>query len=243
VVSRVAGDGHAAFFIMIQGTVRIELKDLEKFGAAVDEALANPNSSSPVRSALKQWAARYRGFARDRFDRYSKGGGDWPALAISTARRRKDIAKRRARIQKLQRALSKLKKSGASASRLKKARASLEKATRVANTRRSSAARDKGRLVNAGGVVSILRDTGTLFNALDPQFTGKPGALEHHMPFGVEVGYGGPGRYPDGATVADIASFHQEGGGRLPKREIVVAPPETVMVAMAADMERALGKM
>lgn len=43
------------------------------------------------RSVFNGWAARYRGFARERFSRLSRGvGGEWPALKPATiARRRK----------------------------------------------------------------------------------------------------------------------------------------------------------
>lgn len=94
---------------------------------------------------------------------------------------------------------------------------------------------------------TILRDTGTLFNALTPEFTGKPGALEERIPYGIRVGYGGPGRYTKKyggtATIADIASFHQVGAGYLPKREIIVPPSDHVLGLMAEDMNRAIAKM
>lgn len=90
---------------------------------------------------------------------------------------------------------------------------------------------------------SILRDTGILFAALDPTFTSRPGQLEKGIPFGVTVGYGGPGRHPKGrATIADIASFHQEGGPHLPKRELIVVPDGKTLDAMANDMVVAFRK-
>lgn len=93
----------------------------------------------------------------------------------------------------------------------------------------------------------ILRDTGQLFNALEPVFTGKPGALEQKIPFGVRVGYGGPGiytkKYGGVATIADIASFHQTGAGYLPKREIIVPPDQRTVNLMRQDIERALDKL
>lgn len=104
----------------------------------------------------------------------------------------------------------------------------------------------KGRVVRGVTLVgaAILRDKGILFAALQPTFTGKPGALQRDIPFGVRVGFGGPARYPGGqATIADIAGYHQVGGGRLPRREIIVDPPHGIMNAMAADMERAMEKI
>lgn len=94
---------------------------------------------------------------------------------------------------------------------------------------------------------AILRDTGTLFNALSPEFTGKPGALEERIPYGIRIGYGGPGKYTKKyggvATIADIASFHQVGAGHLPKREIIVAPDEHTIELMVEDMNRAIEKL
>lgn len=96
-------------------------------------------------------------------------------------------------------------------------------------------------------VAAILRDTGTLFNALSPEFSGKPGAMELTIPFGVRVGYGGPAMYTKKhrgiATIADIANFHQIGAGHLPKREIIVTPDQHTLELMAQDMERAIGKL
>jgi len=95
--------------------------------------------------------------------------------------------------------------------------------------------------------VAILRDTGTLYNALSPEFTGKPGAIEEKIPYGVRIGYGGPGRYTNKyggvATIAGIASFHQVGAGYLPKREIIVLPDDHTLELMSEDMLRALDKM
>lgn len=51
-------------------------------------------SDGPIRRAMRRWAARYRSFTQERFDRFSKGGGDWKPLEASTIRRRrKGIAK------------------------------------------------------------------------------------------------------------------------------------------------------
>lgn len=174
-------------------TVRINLKPLERFSREVRRNLQS-NAPGPVRDAVRQWGARYRSFAKLRFDRFSKGGGNWPSLAASTMKRRR------------------------------KARRGFKGATRQ---------------------FSILRDTGLLFKALMPEFTRRPGQWQLDIPFGLEVGYGGPGRYPDGkATVADVASFHQKGfrkGKRhLPKRETIVPPDAKTINRMAQDMAKGL---
>ena len=104
----------------------------------------------------------------------------------------------------------------------------------------------RGRKSNAL-YAAILRDTGQLYQALAPEFTGKPGAIEQAIPFGVRVGYGGPGmytkKYGGVATIADIANFHQTGAGHLPKREIIVPPDQHTVELMAEDMQRALNKL
>ncbi len=164
--------------------VKVDLRGLKRFQRAVSDGLRG--GGGPVHNAIRQWAARYRSFAQQRFDRFSKGGG-WPALKEKTINRRRKGK--------------------------------------------------KGRGIGA----AILRDTGTLFSALDLQFTQKPGQLQQDIPFGVRVGYGGPARHPKGgATVADIANFHQTGAGRLPVRKIIVDPDEHTITLMAGDMERAL---
>lgn len=169
--------------------VRVNLKPLERFADAVHRGLAS--TTGPILKALKQWAARYRGFSRERFDRFSKGGGTWPPLKPSTKRGRR-----------------------------------------------------KGKRGTGGRTFSILRDTGTLFGALDVVFTHQPGALEETIPFGIRAGFGGPARHPKGkATIADIAEFHQEGKGVVPEREIIVDPNQRTIDAMARDMLRAVEQL
>lgn len=169
-------------------SVKVNLKPLKKFLRTVSQDL-RLSGSGPIRKAIKQWAVRYRSFVRERFDKFSKGGGNWRPLS-----------------------------------------------------KRTLAGRRKGKGV--GLVAAILRDTGTLMAALQPTFTRKPGALERNIPFGVRVGFGGPAKHKGGkATIADIASFHQEGKGSLPKREIIVSPSSKVITAMARDMERALSSV
>lgn len=156
--------------------IKVNLSPLLAFKSAVE--------SMPLWHRIsKIWAARYRGFIQERFDTYSKGGGDWAPLAPSTIK-----------------------------------------------------ARRKGR---GKGSPAILKNTGILFAAINPTFSGQPGALQEDIPFGVRVGYGGEARYPGASpAIADIAAFHQAGGRHLPKREIIVDPPITVTEAMAQDAER-----
>lgn len=141
---------------------------------------------------FRVWAMMYRSFIQLRYDRFSKGGGNWKPLSKATlaARRRKGTRRR------------KKFKAGASTS------LSMRPA--------------------------ILRDTGVMFNALSPEFRRRPGQLQKQLPSAILVGYGGPHRHPGGkATIADIASFHQTGEGRLPKREIIVDPDRETLDDMA----------
>ena len=89
---------------------------------------------------------------------------------------------------------------------------------------------------------TILRDTGTLFRALNPVL-GNPGSFEQLEPMAVIVGFGGPGAHPSGtATIADIAAFHNFGAPpNLPQRQIIVEPPQAVIMLMSLDAERNLG--
>ena len=86
----------------------------------------------------------------------------------------------------------------------------------------------------------ILYNIGLLFGTLQPVFASVPGQHQSDLKNGVRVGFGGLGRYPDGkATIADIAAFHQEGSGRLPKREIIVEPDEATLAQMKAVLAQA----
>lgn len=64
--------------------------------------------------------------------------------------------------------------------------------------------------VISGMNFEILRDTSLLFNSLSQT---KPNSIEEFIPFGIRVG-----------TAVKYAKYHQEGGPRLPKREIFVPP-------------------
>ena len=199
----------AGYFIMeITATVSIDLSGLQKFESKIDEQLAG-GGEGPIAQCLELWAFRYRSYIQLRFDAYSKGGGNWRQLALSTIKKRRK-----------------------GKSNVKMFRESLAR-----NTKK------KGQLVNAGGTYTILRDTGILFAALAPVFSNAPGAIEERIPFGIKVGYGGPQLHDAGgtATIADIASFHQNGSlPNLPQREIIVAPDDTLLRTMANDMTKAL---
>jgi len=162
--------------------VDIDLRGLKKFEEVVDKDLRK-GGNGPIRAAIKQWAARYRGFVQRRFVKFSRGGGDWQPLKNKRRRGKK-------------------------------------------------------------GRASLLRDTNTLFAALDPQFKRKPGQLQKNVPFGVKVGYGDGGQHPiASASVTQLAEWHQLGAGNLPARKIIVKPDRKTISGMAADMQRAMGRL
>lgn len=76
-----------------------------------------------------------------------------------------------------------------------------------------------------GGQVSILRDTYTLYRALEPSIHAV-GRWEHVYPSGIEVGIGGADSHPggEGLTIGRLAEIHQEGQGRVPARPLLVEP-------------------
>lgn len=172
--------------------VRVDTSGLEKYKKLV--------AGGFMRDVLTLWAKRYRADQQERFDKFSKGGGDWPPLAQSTIEGRRHGGK----------------------GGYKRGKGAMEAA-----------------VAGGGGQVSILRDTNTLFMVLDPSFSGRPGQLQEFTDDGVRVGFGGPGRYPDGsASVADIARFHDEGGGRLPQRKLLDEPTQETRDGMRQDLER-----
>jgi hypothetical protein len=87
-------------------------------------------------------------------------------------------------------------------------------------------------------MAAILRDTGTLLNALT---IGQPGNKFNRVSYGIQVGFGGPSRHGKGkATIRDIAVFHNEGRGHLPKREILVEPEQQTTNRIISIMRAAI---
>lgn len=171
------------------------------------------NVAGSFRAMTLRWAARYRGFARARFVRFAQGGGDWPRLAPSTlAARRRRTAKGRLFVTD--------KKTG-------------KRRKRKFRTGASSLLSQAPR---------ILWDKGLLLGALRPQFVVGRGQLQEQLRNGIRVGYGGPTKHPngDGATIADIAHFHQTGEGTVPVREIIVEPDMVTTQGMVRDLEWAV---
>jgi hypothetical protein len=93
------------------------------------------------------------------------------------------------------------------------------------------------------GSSTILRDTGVLFAALSPVWVAPPGSINELLQDGVRIGFGGSQTHPSGfATIAEIAGFHQDGAGNLPKREIIVNPSQSVIDSCTQDLQKELAK-
>ena len=232
--------------------VEVDLRALIKYESDINAQL-NQSQQGPVEKAIIQWGVRYRSFVQLRFDKYSKGSGNWKPLALSTILSRRkgpNTAKVRARkILKLQKKISILKANNKTG----KARIPTGKPNPQASSRKSKPDKSKEKIHSLNNMISklskvqrvtILRDTGLLFMALTPVFTARPGSLQQRIPFGIRVGYGGPSKHSKSSvSIADIAEIHNLGLGNVPQREIIVAPESSVLAKMALDMERGLKKL
>lgn len=88
----------------------------------------------------------------------------------------------------------------------------------------------------AGRGVSILINTGLMFAAFSPQLLKVVTAgigLQGKVTFGTTK------TYPNGMTVADVMSFHQEGDG-VPQRKLLVQPSVKTKAKMANSAKRIL---
>ena len=98
----------------------------------------------------------------------------------------------------------------------------------------------KGRKRGKGaGSAAILKDTSTMFGGLT---IGARGNLNKRIAGGVEFGFGGNDRHPEGKmTITRLAEIHQKGSSRanIPARPIIVQPDAQTNRGMMMDMERA----
>lgn len=212
--------------------------NIPQFSAAVE-------SIAPT--VTKQWASRWMTYIRRRFDRNSKGGGDWAPLKQSTIDRRR--YSKGGRIGPARRSAAQ-GYSEASRARIAAQRAmnaattpKERKAARAAFVRAgkklSSAKAKRDRVKAAGESAAILRDTGTLFRATSE---GAPGNL--FAPSGVKGFRAGfmPTKHPSGKpTLSQIAAWHNKGApGKYPARPILVPPDQVLGQQMMGDLDRAL---
>lgn len=76
----------------IRGSVYIDLTGLDE---ALRTLLIYHRKAPQLAEMLQKWEARYSAFVLQRFERFSRGGGDWAPLAESTKKRRRRGAGRR----------------------------------------------------------------------------------------------------------------------------------------------------
>jgi len=180
------------------------------------KAAETPGASPAMDWLQKQWLDVYSTFIKRRFDRSSKGGGDWPALALSTIQRRR-------------KGVNPSKRSG---------RGVGDRSSLARDTRRG------GQLVSGGGgAFSILRDTGTMFNALSLSNAANASAP---IPLGVAYGFREVPHPGKGTmTIARLAAIHDAGNveGGLPRREIVVAPDSETIDVLGRALKSYLARI
>lgn len=236
---------------MFQINVTFDLKGLKAFRESVGNQL-NSRQNGVITTVLRQWAARYRAFIQMRFDTYSKGGGNWAALADSTiSRRRKPAKAKKVKSKKPTKTLAQRKEDLKKKLRNKGKGLTSKAFRRLTDQYRKLVQKIKVEKAKKANKKSkerkhaILRDTGTLFNALAPTFAGVPGQLEQAIENGIKVGIGGPWKHSSksAATIADIASYHNNGTPRIPKRTIIVDPDTELLQDMAGDLQRGLDKL
>lgn len=73
---------------MITVKIKLDLKPLTRLSNTIRQDMLG-NTRGPVRAAIRQWGARWRSFSMERFDKFSKGGGDWRELKPATEQRRR----------------------------------------------------------------------------------------------------------------------------------------------------------
>ena len=67
--------------------VTVRVPKLKSLAHKIDAQLGG--QGGPVNDAVTQWGVRVRAWLQERFDKYSKGGGNWPPLSESTLRQRR----------------------------------------------------------------------------------------------------------------------------------------------------------
>jgi hypothetical protein len=168
-------------------SIKVKLTGLKKFQSALQSDL-RLKSNGPIRSALQDWVVIWGRFLTERYQRFSQGGGNWPAL---------------------------------------------KPATLVAKERK-------------GLLPWILRATDLMFQAFAPELVAKPGYLSEEIPFGVRLKFGGGMHqlYPGTTkTVAEVAMYHQQGGGNLPQRKIIVPPDVETRKKMRDRMDQGVNEL
>lgn len=183
-------------------TMRIDTPGLD----AVRRSTAGGNLTGAAFDRMRRrWESRYQAFVSRRYDAFSRGAGDWPALSVSTIEQRRGAARGRRG------------KGGGSGTNSTPAggfavgsRMSLGRETRQRRVdkslRRGKFGDPRGAfvapLVSVGKrTIAILKDTGQLRKALD---IGATGNKSDDLPAGIEFGFSGA-RHSDTASSAKTA--------------------------------------
>lgn len=246
---------------MISITVHLDSSGLD----AITAGLARSEGTSPpgpIRDMYKTWGDRTQRFNEERFDRFSIGGGDWSPLALSTIRARK--APSRAAKQSVFNARFGGRGPDSIGARSSLARDTARGGLIIGAGRTVSILKDTGVLraalkIGAPGSTFEFIPGGFEYGVAGKQPHGKNkggsggAALAATVAVmtraGKAIGRGGSipvpkkkgaGRTP---TIGEIAGFHQTGGPKLPKREVIVVPDQIVVDAMAGDAITAVLKL
>jgi len=186
--------------------------------AGIDEFCRGAvDARGEMREPLAQSSTAYMAFIRERFARLSKGGGEWPDLALSTK-----IKRMRARFNRDMVRSTGYSEGGGETFAPTGVRGRLLRpyGAKVKALAKSNPALTRGQLlaqVAASTHFDILRDTDLLFNSVTQ---GAPGHLEQELEDGVRTGTNVPyGRFHQAPTIP----------GRPPVREILVVPDATTL--------------
>jgi len=253
----------------IRPVITVHAEPMRKFAALVQSGLGGGGGSgggavaggaNPFEDWRRQTERIYSTFVTRRFNQFARGGGDWPALALSTIKARAGAARGRAG------------KGGGSGDQVG-ARSSLGRVTTKAAKKQFG---PLGKLVGAAGrTVSILTDTGILRRAVGMEgaghrttrlangiqygFNDTPhvSAVAAHFQSKMEAaksarsatGYakklakrtrGSRGR--SHVTIGQLASFHHFGMGHNPVRRILVEPDPQTTATITRALDLAVRK-
>lgn len=244
---------------MLDVKVRVNTAPLAKLRR--DVASINAMPPHPAFVDMKtQWLRKVSAYTSRRFANFSKGGGDWPALALSTVRSRTKVeGSTESLVDKRWNIVS---QGGRDYRQSSDGRLQLIAQARARNTRRG------GGVVVTNRRAAILNDTGTLWRSLSID---APGNIADQIAGGVRYGIGGAdkaklrrnlttqkvskktgkrgkvrtvaGEVTAKVTIAQIAMFHHNGMGHNPVRRIIVKPDEATMRSMSNDLAAAVRKI
>lgn len=214
----------------------------EGLKAAVVAQLEN-NGPGPYTDMKTQWGSIYQGAMLRNFDTASRGGGDWAPLTLDTILNRK--AGKGGGTRREQRASARGQLRGVrdtKAARASGATLSIRNRQQLKNNlkanlhnERSASKRTKiknkiAALTGSAGT-TILKDSGQLRMSLS---IGGNGFQVTRGRASITMGFASIPHKGSGATLAQIASWHNDGAGHNPKRTILIAPDASVVRRMAA---------